>query len=234
MSIKEKDLRAAIVAQSAAMEMAGLNVGTSGNISVRMGETMLITPTSVPYNLMTPAMIAAMPINGEYGSWSGPLTPSTEWRFHLDILRARPDVGAIAHFHSPFCCALAMLNKPILAAHYMIAFFGGPIVKCAKYAPFGTKELADLVVDGTWRPQRGAARQSRRADDRARFGCSRLSCATTRKSGADILLRDYGGAPGDPFRRRDGAHHRALQGLRRRRRGAQNRGGAEEALATQG
>jgi L-fuculose-phosphate aldolase len=148
MSIKEKNLRAAIVAQSAAMERAGLNVGVSGDISARLGGTMLITPTTAPYDLMRPEMIAAMPINGEYGSWSGPLTPSTEWRFHLDILRARPDVGAIAHFHPPFCCALAMLHKPILAAHYMIAFFGGPIVKCTKYAPFGTKELADLVVEG--------------------------------------------------------------------------------------
>ena len=89
-----------------------------------------------------------MPINGEYGAWSGPLKPSTEWRFHLDIIRARPDVGAIAHFHPPFCYALAMLHKPILAAHYMIALFGGPIVKCTKYAPFGTKELADLAVAG--------------------------------------------------------------------------------------
>jgi len=148
MSVKEKNLRAAIVAQSAAMEKAGLNAGTSGNLSARLGETMLITPTAVPYDLMRPEMIAAMPINGEYGSWAGPLSPSTEWRFHLDIFRARPDVGAIAHFHPPFCCALAMLNKPILAAHYMIASFGGPIVKCTKYAPFGTKELADLVVEG--------------------------------------------------------------------------------------
>ncbi len=148
MWIKGKNLRAAIVAQSAAMERAGLNVGVSGDMSVRLGETMLITPTSAPYSSMTPNMIAAMPINGEYGAWSGPLTPSTEWRFHLDILRARPDVGAIAHFHPPFCCALAMLNKPILAAHYMIALFGGPIVKCTKYAPFGTKELAELAVEG--------------------------------------------------------------------------------------
>jgi len=148
MSIKEKNLRAAIVAQSTAMEKAGLNVGASGNLSARMGDTMLITPTSVAYDLMRPEMIAAMPINGEYGAWSGPLTPATEWRFHLDILRARPDVGAIAHFHPPFCCALAMLQKPILAAHYMIALFGGPIVKCTKYAPFGTKELADLVIEG--------------------------------------------------------------------------------------
>ena len=89
-----------------------------------------------------------MPLMGEYGAWSGPMKPSSEWRFHLDIMRARPDVGAIVHFHPPYGCALAMLHKPILAAHYMIALFGGPVVKCVKYAPYGTKELSDLVVEG--------------------------------------------------------------------------------------
>jgi L-fuculose-phosphate aldolase len=76
------------------------------------------------------------------------MPPSSEWRFHLDILRARPDIGAIVHNHPPYGCALAMLHRPILAAHYMIALFGGPIVKCVKYAPYGTKELSDLAVEG--------------------------------------------------------------------------------------
>jgi L-fuculose-phosphate aldolase len=148
MTVKDKQARVAIVTAAAAMEAASLNVGTAGNISTRLGASMLITPSGVPCEMMRPEMIAAMPINGEYGSWAGPLKPSTEWRFHLDIMRARPDVGAIVHFHPTFCSALAMLNKPILAAHYMIAMFGGSIVKCTKYAPFGTKELADLVVEG--------------------------------------------------------------------------------------
>lgn len=148
MPIKEKDIRAAIVAQSKALNASGLNLGTAGNISVRAGADMLITPSAVPYELMRPEMVASMPILGEYGSWSGPLKPSTEWRFHLDVMRARPDVGAIVHFHPTYGCALAMLHKPILAAHYMIALFGGPVVKCVKYAPYGTKELSDLVVEG--------------------------------------------------------------------------------------
>ncbi len=148
MTIKDKDLRVAIVAAANAMEAAQLNVGTAGNISVRVDTTMLITPSGVPCELMRPEMIAAMPLHGEYGAWKGPLKPSTEWRFHLDIMRARPDVGAIVHFHPTFCSTLAMLQKPILAAHYMIALFGGASVRCTKYAPFGTKDLADLVVDG--------------------------------------------------------------------------------------
>jgi len=148
MAIKEKSLRVAIVAQCRALNSGGLNIGTAGNISVRLGDKMLITPSGVPYALMRPEMIAAMPLAGEYGAWSGPMKPSSEWRFHLDIMRARPDVGAIVHHHPPYGCTLAMLHKPILAAHYMIALFGGPIVKCVKYAPYGTKELADLAVEG--------------------------------------------------------------------------------------
>ena len=147
MTIKDKQTRAAIVAAASAMEAANLNVGTAGNISARLGPIMLITPSGVPCQQMRPEWVAAMPISGEYGAWAGPLKPSTEWRFHLDIMRARPDVGAIVHFHPTFCSALAMLNRPILAAHYMIALFGGSVVKCTKYAPFGTKELADLVVE---------------------------------------------------------------------------------------
>lgn len=96
----------------------------------------------------SPKSIARMPLSGAHGEWSGPLRPSSEWRFHHDILCARPDVGAIVHTHAPYATALAMLHKPIPAAHYMIAAFGGPTVRCTDYAPFGTQELSDLVVAG--------------------------------------------------------------------------------------
>jgi L-fuculose-phosphate aldolase len=148
MAMKEKELRAAIVEQCRALNSGGLNVGTAGNISARFGDKLLITPSAVPYAVMRPDMVVEMPITGEYGAWSGPLKPSSEWRFHLDVMRARADIGAIVHFHPVYGCALAMLQKPILAAHYMIALFGGPVVKCTKYAPYGTKELSDLVVEG--------------------------------------------------------------------------------------
>ena len=145
---KEKDLRAAIVVQCRAMNAAGLSPGSVGNISVRLGDAMVITPSAVPYEVLRPELLATMQLNGEYGAWSGPLKPSTEWRFHLDIMRARPDVGAIVHSHPPYCTALATLNRPILAAHYMIADFGGPAIECTRYAPFGTKELSELAVAG--------------------------------------------------------------------------------------
>lgn len=148
MAVKEKILRAAIVAQCRALNASGLNQGSSGNISARLGDALLITPSAIPYDVLRPEMLALMPLNGEYGAWSGPLKPSTEWRFHVDIMRARADIGAIVHCHPPYGTTLAMLNKPILAAHYMIALFGGPVVECTKYAPFGTKELSDLAIAG--------------------------------------------------------------------------------------
>ncbi len=148
MPVKEKALRVGIVAQCRALNACGLNQGTAGNISARLGDAMLITPTAVPYEALRPETLALMPLSGEYGAWSGPLKPSSEWRFHLDIMRARADVGAIVHAHPPYCTALAMLGRPILAAHYMIALFGGPAIECVKYAPYGTKELSDLAIAG--------------------------------------------------------------------------------------
>ena len=146
--MKEKELRIAIIAQCRAMNAAGLNQGLAGNVSARIGEAMLITPSAIPYEDMQPEMLALMPLGGEYGAWSGRYKPSTEWRFHLDIMRIRPEVGAIVHCHATYATALSMLQKPIPAAHYMIAVFGGPNVRCTAYAPYGTKELADLAVAG--------------------------------------------------------------------------------------
>jgi len=89
-----------------------------------------------------------MSLDNDTGSFEGPLPPSSEWRFHLDILRTRRDVNAIAHMHSTYATTLAVLNRDIPAVHYMIAAFGGPTVRCVGYAPYGTSELSQLVLDG--------------------------------------------------------------------------------------
>jgi L-fuculose-phosphate aldolase len=146
MTRDERALRAGIVAKARWMNAAGLNQGTSGNISARYKDVLLVTPSATPYDAMTPESIAAMPLNGEYGSWSGPLKPSTEWRFHYDITKSRPDVGAIVHTHSTYATVLAMARKEIPACHYMIAAFGGTTIRCAAYARYGTKELSDLAL----------------------------------------------------------------------------------------
>ncbi len=146
MTHKERQLREAIVAKCQWMNASGLNQGTSGNISARYGEEMLITPSAVPYAAMKLEMIASMPLEGEYGAWTGPLQPSTEWRFHLDIMRARSDVGAIVHTHSTYATVLAIARKPIPACHYMMAAFGGTDIRCASYARYGTKELSEHAL----------------------------------------------------------------------------------------
>jgi L-fuculose-phosphate aldolase len=142
MDSEELQLREAIIAKCQWMNASGLTEGTSGNISARCGGRMLITPSATPYEKLEPEMIASMPIGGEYGAWDGPLKPSTEWRFHLDIMIARPEAGAIVHAHSTFATVLAILRREIPACHYMIAAFGGDTVRCARYATFGTKALS--------------------------------------------------------------------------------------------
>ncbi len=88
-----------------------------------------------------------MPLAGEYGAWKGPLKPSSEWRLHLDIMRARPDVGAIVRLQSPYATAMAMATRPIPASHAMIALLGAPLIRCARYATLGTKELAEVTLE---------------------------------------------------------------------------------------
>lgn len=142
----EKDLRQAIIDKCKFMNAAGLNQGTSGNISARFEDRMLITPSATPYDALTPDMIASMPFDAEYGTWDGPLKPSTEWRFHFDILKGRPDAGAVVHAHPTYCTALAIARKPIPPVHYMMAAFGGTDVRCAPYATFGTAELSEHAL----------------------------------------------------------------------------------------
>jgi len=89
----ELQLRRDIVAACRSMNAMGINQGTSGNISARYGDHMLITPSGVPYDEMDPKDIVPMPLKGPYGSYEGDLVPSSEWRFHLDIMLARPEVG---------------------------------------------------------------------------------------------------------------------------------------------
>lgn len=144
----EADARKDIVSACREMNANGLNQGTSGNISIRFEDRMLISPSATPYDQMTPDMIAAMDLTGEMTSdWEGPLKPSTEWRFHWKLLKERPEFAAIVHAHPSYCTALAILHKPIPACHYMIAAFGGTDVRCAGYHTFGTEDLAKMVVD---------------------------------------------------------------------------------------
>lgn len=128
-----------------AREMAarGLSAGTSGNVSLRTEEGILITPSAMPYEALTPEMI---PLLKPDGSYEGKFRPSSEWRFHLDIYLARPEVGGVVHHHAPYTTGLAMARREIPACHYMIARFGGAPLRLAPYALFGTAELSTHVL----------------------------------------------------------------------------------------
>ncbi len=147
MNIAEKRVRQSIIDQCVFMNASGLNQGTSGNISARFEDRMLISPSATPYDKLVPEMIASMPFDAEYGAWDGPLKPSTEWRFHFDILKSREEMGAVVHAHPTYCTTLAIARKEIPAAHYMIAAFGGTNVRCAPFARYGTAELSAFAID---------------------------------------------------------------------------------------
>ncbi|MEO8676260.1 MAG: class II aldolase/adducin family protein [Casimicrobiaceae bacterium] len=139
----ECDLRASIIATARAMNAADINRGKSGNVSARMGAGFLITPTGIPYDATTPDDIVAMTLDGEA---RGARAPSSEWRFHRDLYRARDEFHAIVHVHAPFATTLACLHRGIPAFHYMVAMAGGPDIRCAPYATFGSQMLATLAV----------------------------------------------------------------------------------------
>ena len=142
----ELEHREAIVVASIDLVRCGLNNGTAGNISVRNGTRMLITPSGIAPHKTDASMIAAMSLD-EAGDWSGPIKPSSEWRLHRDVLRHRPDVGAVVHTHSPYATILTTQHREIPALHYMIAAFGGPVIRCTPYVAFGTQELSDLILE---------------------------------------------------------------------------------------
>ena len=122
------DLRADLIATARALQPAGLNKGTAGNVSVRDGDGFLITPTGLPYDTLAPDDIPRMVLDGSH---TGRRQPSSEWRFHRDLYAARPKVGAVLHAHSPFAVSLACLRRGIPPFHYMIARFGGDTIRCA-------------------------------------------------------------------------------------------------------
>lgn len=137
-------LRADIIATCCRMNDTGVNQGTSGNVSVRTGDnSFLVTPSGIPYHDMTPEQIVDMRFDGAY---YGPCRPTSEWRFHRDILAVRDDIDTIIHTHSMFCATISCMRRDIPALHYMIAAAGGDNIRCAEYATFGSQELSDNAL----------------------------------------------------------------------------------------
>jgi len=144
--MSEDALRREIVAVAQALDLAGFCPSKSGNVSARHGAGLLITPSGLPYARMTPEDLIHLSLDGVVLAGRG--KPSSEWPFHTEIYKARPDAQAIVHTHSPRATALACARRGVPAFHYMIALCGGPDIRCADYATFGTPELAENAVRG--------------------------------------------------------------------------------------
>jgi L-fuculose-phosphate aldolase len=138
------ELRSAVALAARRMSERGLSRGTSGNVSARAEEGMLVTPSAVPYAEIGAGDIVLVDLEGRV--LEGERRPTTEWPMHAALYRARPDTGAVVHAHAPFCTTLATLRRDIPPFHYMVAVAGGDSIRCAPYATFGTPELAGNAV----------------------------------------------------------------------------------------
>ncbi len=118
----------------------GMFAGTSGNLSVYLREegVMAITPGSVSYETMTPDQVVVMTLDGEVIAG---VRPSSEWRMHAQMYKAREDVNAIVHTHSPYATSFAVVSEeiPIILIE-MVPFLGGS-VSVAKFAVPGTDDV---------------------------------------------------------------------------------------------
>ncbi|MFJ8001872.1 class II aldolase/adducin family protein [Streptomyces sp. NPDC096310] len=127
----------------------GLVVGTSGNVSVRVGDLVLVTPSGVPYDRLAPGDAIAVDLAGR--QVLGTLTPTSELPLHLAVYRDT-SATAVVHTHAVHATAVSTLVPELPLIHYMAAALGGP-VRVAPYALYGSEELArgmcEALVDRT-------------------------------------------------------------------------------------
>jgi L-fuculose-phosphate aldolase len=120
----------------------GLVVGTAGNISVRVGELMAVTPSGLDYDKLTPELVCVCDLDGN--QVEGPLKPTSEMPMHLAVYR-NTEHTAVVHTHSTAATVVSTLVDELPAIHYVMAFFGGP-VRVSPYATFGTQQLAENML----------------------------------------------------------------------------------------
>jgi L-fuculose-phosphate aldolase len=141
----EHDLRRTMADTMKELASRGLNQGSEGNVGVRCGDELLVTPSGIAATNIMPGDMVAMKMDGTWSAASG-RKPSSEWRIHRDILATRADVAAVVHTHSIAATALATLRRDIPAFHYMVAMAGGDSIRCASYETFGTEALSKAVL----------------------------------------------------------------------------------------
>lgn len=128
----------AVVTTARRTASEGLVVGTSGNVSVRVGGTVLVTPTGVPYDRLRPEDAVGVDLEGN--RVLGELAPTSELPLHLAVYR-HTEAAAVVHTHAVHATAVSTLVTEVPSVHYAAALLGGP-VRVAAYARYGTDELA--------------------------------------------------------------------------------------------
>ena len=147
MTHDETALRQQIIATAQDLNNRGFCPSKSGNVSARLKDGFLVTPSGIQYDALTPDDIVLIDAQGHpAASTREGLRPSSEWRFHQAIYQTYAEAQAIAHTQSPMATALSCARKPIPAFHYMIALAGGADIRCADYATFGTEALAQTML----------------------------------------------------------------------------------------
>ena len=144
---KKNKLKSLLADTALKLHKMGLNHGATGNCSCRDGDTFLITPSGVDTKNLSEDKMVRMDFKGNIVESNSNLKPSSEWRFHQDIMSQRNEVGAIVHTHSVYASVVSLFNKELPSFHYMIAVAGGDSVRCAPYAMFGSQELSDNIIN---------------------------------------------------------------------------------------
>jgi L-fuculose-phosphate aldolase len=136
----EQQLREHLAEQYRYVEQIGLNELSSGNLSCRFEDGMLISPSGASADNITPDSVVRVSLHGE---WDGDRKPSSEWRMHAAVYLSKPSAEAVVHTHSDYCVALASQLMPLPGFHYLVGSFGGNDVPCVPYSTFGTQSLGD-------------------------------------------------------------------------------------------
>ena len=140
MDTNETHLREELVACYKLTEALGLNEMSSGNLSIRFRDGMLISPSGATAASITVDNVVETRFDGR---WHGGHEPSSEWRMHAAIYRRHEAAQAVVHTHSDHCVAVASHSQPLPGFHYLVGVFGGDDVPCVPYSTFGTQSLAD-------------------------------------------------------------------------------------------
>jgi L-fuculose-phosphate aldolase len=136
------DIREQVAQTCRALRRNGLVVGTAGNVSVRVGDFVVISPSGVDYESMTPELVGVHKLDAT--PIDAPLKPSSEFPLHLEVY-SRTNASAIVHTHGSASTTLSTVLDEIPASHYYTGLFGGT-VRVAPYATFGTTQLAENVA----------------------------------------------------------------------------------------